>query len=159
MTNKTSPAAALMQWWERLHRKPGGRWAFARILARTIPYTATIKPEILTLEPGLARVAMNDRRRVRNHLNSIHAIALANLGELTGGLAMTVTLPADVRGILTGLKVEYHKKARGRLTGECTCTVPTVSASIDYEVTSKVVDADGNHVATITGLWRLSPMP
>jgi len=158
MSTKVSPAAALLQWWQRLEGRPGGNWLFNRILARAIPYTATVHPEVLHIEPGFARVAMADRRGIRNHLNSIHAIALANLGELTGGLAMTATLPPDVRGILIGLQVQYKKKARGRLVAEARCDVPTVTTTVDYELRSHVTDASGDEVAVITAIWRLSPM-
>lgn len=154
---KVSPAAVLLQWWDRLESKPGGKWLFARILAAGVPYSATARPRVLVVEPGFARVELRDRRRVRNHLNSIHAIALANVGELTSGLAMTATLPPDVRSILTGLQVEYKKKARGTLVAECHCTVPPVTESIQHLVTAHVRDAAGDEVATVTATWKLSP--
>jgi len=65
-----------------------GSVVFSRILGLTIPYTGSIKAHVELLEPGHAIVFMKDRRCVRNHLDSIHAIALANLAELSTGLAM-----------------------------------------------------------------------
>ncbi|MGQ0813728.1 MAG: hotdog fold domain-containing protein [Gemmatimonadota bacterium] len=157
MTQNVSPAARLLQKWQRLENKPGGKWLFARILGFSIPYTATVNPRVLRVEPGFARVEIDDRRRIRNHLSSIHAIAIANVGELTGGLAMTATLPPDVRSILTGLNVEFKKKARGTLTAECRCVVPQVIEPMEYELTSSVFDAERTEVATVTATWRLAP--
>jgi acyl-coenzyme A thioesterase PaaI-like protein len=158
LNEKVSPAAQLLGWWKRLEHRPGGKWLFGRILKAGIPYTATVQPRVLAVEPGFARVEIDDRRRVRNHLSSIHAIASANVGELTGGLAMTATLPPDVRSILTAIHVEYKKKARGRLTAECRCEVPPVTEPMDYQVTSEVMDASGTVVATVTASWKLAPI-
>ncbi|MGQ0562531.1 MAG: DUF4442 domain-containing protein [Gemmatimonadota bacterium] len=157
MKENVSPAARLLRKWQQLQDKPGGKWLFARILRYGSPYTGTVKPEVLVVEPGFARVAIEDRRRIRNHLSSSHALAIANIGELSGGLAMTATLPADVRSILTGLSVEYKKKARGRLIAECRCVVPEVRETLDYELRSSVFDASGEVVAVITARWKLSP--
>lgn len=157
MTNKDSPAAQLLQWWQRLRTRPAGKWLFARVLARGVPYTGTIHPEILQVEPGHARVQMRDRRMVRNHLNSVHAVALANLGELTTGLAMTATLPPDIRSILVALHVEFRKKARGTLTAECRCAVPVVTQTTDVQVRGSITNAANEIVAEVIATWRLSP--
>jgi acyl-coenzyme A thioesterase PaaI-like protein len=143
--------------WQRLHRVPGGRWLFSRFLGRMIPYTGSIHPEVLALEPGFARVRMRDRPRVRNHLRSVHAIALTNLAEVTSGLAMTVALPATIRGIVIGISVGFEKKARGTLTAECRCAVPVVTSRIEFPVTAVVHDAVGDTVAQATVLWLLAP--
>ena len=86
-----------------------------------IPYTGSIKARIVRLQPGHAQVRLPDKRRVRNHLNSVHAIALANVAELSTGLAVLSGMPAGINGILIGLEVHYLKKARGELIAECRC--------------------------------------
>lgn len=152
-----SPAARLLQWWDRLKDKPGGRWLFARIIGFGIPYTGTVKPRVLVVEPGLARVEMRDRRRVRNHLSSVHALALSNVGELAGGLALTAGLDANTRSILTALHVEFKKKARGTVVAECRCEVPHVRDAMEHQVRAIIRDEAGDEVATVTSTWKLSP--
>lgn len=156
-SNRSSPGRALRDTWRRLSAIPGGRWLFGRMLSRMVPYTGTIRPRFLEVQPGFARVAMRDRRRVRNHLRSIHAIALANLAEVTSGVAMIVALPDDVRGIPTRLSIEFVKKARGELIAECRCQVPTVYAPVEVELHPEIRDESGDVVARATVRWRLAP--
>jgi acyl-coenzyme A thioesterase PaaI-like protein len=141
--------------WRRLAPLPFGGRLFMFVFGRMVPYSGALGARVLALEPGFARLQLRDRRAVRNHLNSVHAIALANLGEMTSGLAMTTALPPGVRGIVTGLAIGYSKKARGVLTAESRVTVPSVSGDTEHEVRAEVRDQAGDSVAVVTVHWRL----
>ena len=154
-THWRDAAARIRASWQHLRSLPGGRRLFSRLVGILIPYTGSTRPLVLELEPGYARVTMRDRRRVRNHLRSIHAIALANLAEFTSGLALTAALPDTVRGIVRSITIEYTKKARGTMLAECRCEAPVVSGPTDYDVTSVVRDGAGDAVATATVRWVL----
>jgi acyl-coenzyme A thioesterase PaaI-like protein len=123
----------------------------------TAPYTRTIGGDVHELRPGFCRVSLRERWGVRNHLASVHAIALANLGEMSSGLAMMATMPAGVRGIPVRLDITYLKKARGVLSGETQLALPPITAETEQPVTCEIFDADRTVVARCTVTWRLAP--
>jgi acyl-coenzyme A thioesterase PaaI-like protein len=132
--------------WERLSGLPGGKALFSRLLGLLVPYTGSIGARVEEVREGFARVILKDRRAVRNHLRSVHAIALANLAEMTANLAVLYSAPSDTRMILTGISMEYLKKARGQLTAECSCPIPG-SERKEYDNVVNIHDAKGELVA------------
>jgi acyl-coenzyme A thioesterase PaaI-like protein len=156
---RAAPGARVLALWRRCERLPFGRALFGMLFGAMVPYSGSIGASVLALEPGHAKLAMRDRRAVRNHLGSVHAVALANLGELTSGLAMTTALPAGVRGIVLRIDCEYGKKARGPLVAESRVTVPDVAGDTDCEVRAEIRDASGAVVATARVHWRLGLVP
>ena len=151
-------AADIHSLWDRLAHRPGGRWIFSKLLGRIVPYTGSIKPRVLALTATGARIELRDRRAVRNHLRSVHAIALANLAELSTGLPLAYAVQPRGRAILLSLNVEFLKKARGTLVGSSTFVAPSGERDEDIEIPVEVRDADGVVVARARARWRVGPV-
>ena len=152
-----APGDRVRSLWRRLSPLPGGKTIFSFFFGRMAPYTGTLGARVETLEPGFCRVTLRDRRRVRNHLNSIHAMALANLAEAASGLAVVAALPPGVQGIVTGFSITYQKKARGQLTAECRVDVGDVTTEREQQAQVAITDAAGDVVARATATWRFAP--
>lgn len=133
--------------WDRLSPLPGGKLVFSKLVGRAAPYTGTIGAVVEELRAGYSKVSLKDRPSVRNHLRSIHAIALLNLAELTGNIALAYTLPDDARFIVAGMSIDYVKKARGTILGECRLEPIQSSERAEYEVHVEMKDASGDVVA------------
>ena len=120
------------------------------------PYSGSIRARVEEIRPGYARVSMRDRRRVRNHLRSIHAIALINLGEIATGLAVLSTLGEDMRGIVLNLQADYVKKARGNLTATAEFSLPqSLDDDTACEVEAELRDPADEIVAVVKATWLL----
>lgn len=149
---------ALRALWKALSPLPGGKALFSRAIGRLAPYTGTIGGHVEELGHGRAVVSMADRKAVRNHLNSVHAIALMNLAEMSTGLALVSSLPANTRAILTGLSIEYLHKARGRLRGRCVCEPPAeVAERRELTITGEILDGSDLVVARAEARWLVGP--
>lgn len=148
---------SLLAGWATAQRVPGGARVFSKAVGQMAPYTATIGAEIDELSRGYARLHMRDRRAVRNHLKSIHALALANFGEETSGLAMMSKLPAGMRGIVTAIHIDYLKKARGTLIAESTAPDVERGVQAEYEAVADIRDAAGDTVARFRATWLIGP--
>lgn len=141
--------------WKRLASKPGGKWAFSRLVCLKAPYFGSIRPRFEDLRPQYCAVRMRKRRAVLNHIGTVHAVAMCNLAELAGGTMTEVTIPATHRWIPKGMTVEYLKKATTDLVA-----VATPRSQIDWSVPGEfkvevaVRDQQGEQVfGAVISMW------
>lgn len=140
--------------WQALEGVPLGKQVFSLAVGRAAPYTGNMRAKVVELRPGYAKVVLRDRPSLRNHLKSIHAIALANLAELAGNIALSYSLPDDARFIVANIDIKYLKKARGTIYASSHCPIPETSERQEYLVPVDIHNADGELLcqATLTSL-------
>jgi len=118
-------ASEALSLFRKLGSSAAGRWLYSRLICWRAPYFGSISPTIDLLEAGRCVVRIHQRRRVQNHIGTVHAIALCNMAEMAGGLATDATIPAGTRWIPKGMSVRYLKKASGVMTA--TAIVPPIA--------------------------------
>lgn len=151
-----NPADFIQTGWEKLSKLPGGNVLFSKLAGKYIPYTGSVSPIVEKIANGAVVVSMKDRRPVRNHLDSIHALALANLGEFTTGLSVYSQLKNKEKAILVKLETEYLKKARGELRGETSFQLPeSFQTDTNFPVKAEIKDENNEVVTRIVATWRV----
>ncbi|TWU60808.1 hypothetical protein Poly51_10890 [Rubripirellula tenax] len=155
--SKRSLGQRLLGYWNVLETKPGGKFLFSLAVGRFVRYSGSIGARVEELRPGYVRLTLKDRKKVRNHLRSVHAIAIANLGELTTGLAVVSGLPPNTRCILRRMEASYDKKARGLLTSTCRCDITSPSENAEHTIQAEIRDESGDIVSVVSALWVIGP--
>jgi acyl-coenzyme A thioesterase PaaI-like protein len=139
-------ALSALEAFQRLGGSAAGRWLFTRLICFRAPYFGSIAPLVERLEPGRCVARIRDRRRVHNHIGTVHAIALCNLAELTAGLGTDATIPASMRWIPKGMTVRYLRKATGTLIATASIPLATEGVAQDLVAHVDVHDAQGELV-------------
>ena len=152
-----SAMSPVLNIWKKLSLKPFGKWFFTRMICFKAPYFATISPRFEALRPGYARVSMKIHRRVQNHIQSVHAIAMCNLAELGAGTMMEASLSKNMRWLPRGMTVQYLKVARTNLVAECVANDIDDGPARDVTVTCDIKDAEGNIVCHVDVAMYVSP--
>lgn len=101
---------------------------------------------------------MDELPWLKNPFNSIHAIALANLGELTSGLCLTSLFQhLKLKGIPVKIETIYIRKAKGRIFGRCEISLSKLSNNISSEfvVETIITDSKGIELAKCLVTWSL----
>lgn len=147
-----------LELYRNFSRFPMGKWLFSQVVCLKAPYFASISPRFESLAPGEARVRMRNRRKVRNHIGTVHAIAMCNLCELAAGTMTDVSMPPEMRWIPKGMTVEYLAPARSDLEVVARIPGPVIPGdAFDLPVTAEVSDTSGTVVVrAVIDMW-ISP--
>lgn len=145
----------------RLGRFPASQFLANLVLRRTVPFLGTAGIRFVEAAPGTATLALDDRRRVHNHIHGVHAAAAALLAEATSGLALMYHLPDGRRSLLTRMEIDYEQRMRGGLVATARVDETTRERMVDdprgeVTVDVEVRDEAGERplVARLTWAWR-----
>lgn len=164
MTAHTSTAidptvklTAMMTLYQRLSGIPGGKWLFSKALCLKAPYFQSINPKVARLEPGYSEWHLQKRRKVTNHIGTVHALAMGNLAEMCAGTCIQATLPSHLRWIPKRMNVEYLAKATTNLRGICQISAAQLKPG-ENVVPVDVFDEKGDRVFHADITMYVSPL-
>jgi acyl-coenzyme A thioesterase PaaI-like protein len=153
------PTPSTYSLYRTLDRLPQGRRLFSYAFARRARYFATIKPIFLELRPHLARVRVPDRKKVHNHIGTIHAIAVCNGLEAAMGALAEATVPSGMRWLPKRMEVDYLAKASSDLVCIAETTEADWAGVPDVPVFVRAIRTDDTVVARgVIRLW-VTPRP
>lgn len=147
---QSAPINIIRKQWDTASKLPGGKLLFSKLIGRAAPYSGTVGARVEEIHMGYARVSIEDKPQVRNHLECVHAVALVNLAEMTGNLGLGYSMPDDARFIVAGLSIEYLKKARGKITAISESPIITSAEKKEYAVPVVMTNEQGEIVAKAT---------
>ena len=126
-------------------RWPFGRRLFSAFAARQAPYFASVSPIVSVLEPNKCEILVRKRKRVQNHIGTMHIIAIANGLEMAMGFMAEASIPNHLRWIPKGMELTYPNKGASDI--RCVATVPPEAWQVgDLPVTVEAVDVSGTPV-------------
>lgn len=133
-------------------------WAFGK----NVPFMRTARLQFRDLSEERAVLTLRNRRRVQNHIHSVHAAVVALLAETATGTLLAMNLSDDRVPLLKSMQVEYHKRAKGDLLAEATLAAPARARILAEEkgeivVPVKVTDESGEEPVQCRMLWAWVP--
>jgi len=139
--------------YHRFLHLPHGARLFSMFAARQAPYFKSISPIVKVLETNRCEVLVKKRKRVQNHIGTMHVIAIANGLEMAMGFMAEASIPSHLRWIPKGMQLEYPSKGETDIL--CVASVPESVWQVgDLSVAVEALDSNG--VAVVTGtvtLW------
>ncbi|RTL28507.1 MAG: DUF4442 domain-containing protein [Burkholderiales bacterium] len=126
------------------------------------PYFRTNRCRILALGPNKVTVGIALKRRVRNHVGGIHAVAATLAAEYASGLLVGQHVPDSAIVVVKTIHVELRKPNRGAIQATATltpeearaiCTEPKGSLKVPITID----DAQGQ--TPITGYMEMAWLP
>ena len=97
--------------YNKLEKYPFGKKIFSIFVSRFAPYFATIDPKILELVPNQCTCFIKKKKKVFNHIKTVHVIAICNGLEMAMGVMAEASIPKHLRWIPKGMTVDYTAKA------------------------------------------------
>jgi hypothetical protein len=145
--NRLSP----LETYNYLNKRYCSKMIFNIIIKLSSPYSGSINPNIKYFDNTRCICYIIDKRSIHNPFKSIHALALANLGELTSGLdVMEMLKSINKRGIVTKIKSEYYKKACGKITSYC-----DINHFKDNKIVSLLYNTNNELVCKVVCYWEI----
>lgn len=136
--------------------------ALSFAIGRVIPFAGTAGTKILTLTPNECVIVMRNKRKVQNHIGSVHAAAIALLAESATGLITGMNVPDDRILVIRNMELEYIRRATGDMKAVASFNTEQLAhihntEKGDIEVPVVITDSTGTETVKARMVWAWTP--
>jgi acyl-coenzyme A thioesterase PaaI-like protein len=133
-------------------------WAFGG----TVHFVRTAGLKFQELTEERAVLMLSNKRRVQNHIGTVHAAAVALIGETATGAVFGMSVPDEKFPILKSMRLNYTKRSQGALRAEATLSAEMrerfwVDEKGEIAVPVKITDETGEPTVDAEYVWAWRP--
>ena len=137
-------------------------FALSKAMGRVIKYAGTSGLRFEKLTPNECIIVIPNRKKVQNHIGSVHAAAMGLLAETATGFMTGLTVPDNRIIVIKSMSLEYLKQASGDMKAVATFSdeqVDYIKQNEKGDINVPVVITDGKGVETVkaTMVWAWAP--
>jgi acyl-coenzyme A thioesterase PaaI-like protein len=145
---------------EKAMKKP--LWLRFKILTWMFRYkvklVGTCKIDIKHTDLKSVTFFVKNRKKVQNHIGSVHAATMALIAESATGFVVGVNLPGDKLPLIKNMNLKYVKRAYGDMQATATLTEEQIrilqnESKGDFLVDVKVFDESGDEPVIAEMHW------
>lgn len=139
-------------------------WLRNRAMGRAVPFTGTAGLDYVQMTPERVEIAVANVRRVQNHIEGVHAAAMALLAETATGMVVGMNVRDDCLPLCKSLHVDFKRRAQGGLRAVATLSdaqraLMQESDKGEVNVSVLVSDESGEQPIQCEFIWAWIPTP
>lgn len=126
--------------------------ALTLTMGKAVRFAGTAGIRVEKLTDYEAVLILKNRKKVQNHIGSIHAAAMALLGESATGFLVGMSVPDSRVPVIKSMRIDYVKRCTGDLRAE---------AKLSYEQVQQILREEKGEVTvpiTITDSKGIEPI-
>ena len=133
-------------------------WLLSRLMGTIIKFAGTAKIRVEKLDANECVISLKNRKRVQNHIGSVHAAAMALLAESATGFMTALSVPDNRIIVLRSMELTYVKRASGDMKAVAQFSDEQVqyireTDKGDIDVPVVITDENGDQTVEARMIW------
>lgn len=137
-------------------------FALSKVMGKVIKFAGTSGLRVEKMTPTECIIVMPNRKKVQNHIGSVHAAAMGLLAESATGFMTGMTVPDDRIIVIRKMELEYLKRASGDMKAVASFSQEQIeyiqnTPKGDISVPVVITDETGTETVKADMVWAWTP--
>ncbi len=131
-------------------------WLQTQIMGRFVPFLKTAGLRFERISHEEVCVSVQNRKKIQNHINGVHACAMALLAETATGFVTNMNTPDDKLILLKAMHINYTRRSVGnmRAVAQINDEQAAMIAQEERELMQRALDENSVIVAQMTPFFE-----